>query len=278
MIIKDIPLSEIEVIDNIRQVDQNIPELMQSIKDYGLMQPIGLKETNEKYRLLWGSRRFIACKKLGFKTIPAVIFSTKDEEMSEEQFFLINATENMQRRENNLKEFGRVCKILRKTMSPSEIGKRLGVPKSRVERAINEVGRIPIKWQSKIRIFGGEREKEGDIPLGTASKIASFRNLTGKQKDELLENVSKNDEGYIRTTYIASIMRTGKSFKEAKKLLDSYKLVEFKFLLKKDIFEKEIEGYSNPVDWVIDTFNKKVNDNGFAIKTSYLFNRQKEIN
>jgi ParB family transcriptional regulator, chromosome partitioning protein len=113
MLIRDIPISEINRKENIRQIvkDDSISSLMQTIKDNGLLQPIGVKETKQRdYLIVWGNRRLEACTKLGWKTIPAVIFSDADEEMTEEQFFVINAIENLQQRPNTLFELGRICK------------------------------------------------------------------------------------------------------------------------------------------------------------------------
>lgn len=278
MEIKDISLNSITIKDNIRQypVDNTLPELMTSIRENGLLQPVGVKRNPDgNYTLIWGYRRFLACKKLGHKTIPAVIFIDADEDMTEEQFFIINSTENLQRRDNNLKEFGRICQILRKTMSVSEISARLGVPSSRVQSALSNIKRIPKKWQSRIRLMNGDIEKKGDVPLSTASKIMSFTNLTSQQKDDLLEDVSKNDTGYMQIVYLASLLKTGMNIKEAKNKLNNYKLVTFKALAKKDILENEMKEYQNPVDYFMDTFNKKVKNDKYLIKLS-LYEVQKK--
>ncbi len=45
-----------------------------SIKEVGLLQPIGIKQDGERYKLLFGYWRLIAAKELGWKEIPATIF------------------------------------------------------------------------------------------------------------------------------------------------------------------------------------------------------------
>jgi len=266
MIIQELPIKEIKVKENIRQFDLELNEIMRSIKDNGLLQPIGVKEEKIGYTIIWGNRRLQACKKLGWKNVPAVIFIGKDEDMSEEEFFIINATENIQRKNNNLKEFGRVCKILKKTMGDSEIGARLGVPTTRVRSALAEIGRVPVKWQGKVRLMNSEREKEGDIPLGTASRVMAFTGLTPKQKDDLLEDVSKNDTSYVFTSYLAGFLKKGYTIQEARKKLDNYKLINIKCLVKKKNFEEFLEKYNSASDFVIDTFNQRAKDDEFAVK------------
>lgn len=267
MEIREIQISKIKEKENIRQYEFELNEIMRSIKDNGLLQPIGVKEEEDGfYTIIWGHRRLNACKKLGWRNIPAVIFLTKDQELTEEDFFVLNATENLQRRDNNLKEFGRICKILRRTMSKSEISARLGVPTSRVNSALSEIDRIPVKWQKKIRLMNGEKNKEGDIPLSTASKVIAFTGLTPVQKDALLEEVSKNDIPYVTTSYIAGFMRRGLTAKESIKKLNEYKLIQVKCLVKRKDFEDFMTKYESTTDFVVDSFNKATNDNSFAVK------------
>jgi hypothetical protein len=76
--------------------------------------------------------------------------------MNEEDFFVINAIENIHQKPTSLLEFGRVCKILRKTMSVSQIAARLSIPKGRVESALTEISKIPEKYRGRIRLMSNE--------------------------------------------------------------------------------------------------------------------------
>ena len=69
MKIQEIPIKEIKILDNIRQIikEQEMPYLMQSIKENGLLQPIGVKADKVGYTLIWGFRRLMAYKKLAQK-------------------------------------------------------------------------------------------------------------------------------------------------------------------------------------------------------------------
>jgi ParB/RepB/Spo0J family partition protein len=262
MIVKDIFINDIKVGENIRQIldDENIKDLMQTIKDNGLLQPIGVKETTKgSYMIIWGNRRLNACKKLGWKTISAVIFSEKDEDMSEEQFFVINAIENLQQKPNSLFELGRICKILRKTMSIGEIAVRLGIPKSRVDNALIEMSRIPPNWQKKIRIMGDGTQKKGDIPMITASKVARLRGLTNKDKNKLFKHISKNEETVQNVELIGSLMKSGKDFNQAVKATGKYRAIDIKVFVNRKKFDKVLVDYNNNIiDLVIDALNAKV--------------------
>ena len=66
-----------------RQVfdEDALAELVHSIKEIGLLQPIVVRPTATGYEIVAGERRFRASKKAGFKTIPALIRETPDNEL-----------------------------------------------------------------------------------------------------------------------------------------------------------------------------------------------------
>ncbi|MGH9918893.1 MAG: ParB/RepB/Spo0J family partition protein, partial [Nitrososphaerales archaeon] len=61
--------------DNVRKskVNVGLEELKASIEHIGLIQPVIVEQTGERYSLIVGQRRFEACKALGKTTIPALI-------------------------------------------------------------------------------------------------------------------------------------------------------------------------------------------------------------
>lgn len=268
MEIKDIQISDIKIKENIRQtaVDENSSELMQSIKDVGLLQPIGIKEEkNGNYTLIWGYRRLRACKNLGWKKISAVIFLKKNEELSEDEFLIINATENLQRRPNTLFELGRVLIILRRTMSIGEIAVKLAIPKSRVETALNEMQRLPKTWHKRIRVMSSSNEnKKGDIPINVASKVARIRGLSKKQKESLLNYTSKNDIPASGIDAVASQIKNGRTIEQAIKDSKNYRFINVKVYVDEKKFNKIIEDYESSIDFFVDCINKRVP--GLAVK------------
>lgn len=55
---------------------QAMEELKNSIKEFGLIQPVTVRRVESEYELVAGERRFRACEQLGYKKIPAVIINT----------------------------------------------------------------------------------------------------------------------------------------------------------------------------------------------------------
>ena len=77
--------------------DEALEELAASIRTYGIIQPITLKETDGgRYLIIAGERRYRAAQKVGLERLPAYIKTAADEEVSE-----IALIENIQREDLN---------------------------------------------------------------------------------------------------------------------------------------------------------------------------------
>lgn len=78
---------------------EEIEELAQSIKNFGLIQAITVREIEDGYELIAGERRLRAAKSIDRESIPAVIKDFNDQEMAE-----IALIENLQRKDLNFLE------------------------------------------------------------------------------------------------------------------------------------------------------------------------------
>ena len=85
--LNEIELSKIERNPNQPRTEfeeESLEELAISIRNFGVIQPITLKETeNEKYMIICGERRFRAAKKAGLERIPAYVKTAADENVME---------------------------------------------------------------------------------------------------------------------------------------------------------------------------------------------------
>ncbi|MFE5791628.1 ParB/RepB/Spo0J family partition protein [Streptomyces sp. NPDC056503] len=62
--------------------DEALAELVTSIKEVGLLQPVVVRKTDaEGYELIMGERRWRACREAGLEAIPAIVRATDDEKM-----------------------------------------------------------------------------------------------------------------------------------------------------------------------------------------------------
>ena len=76
--------------------DKKLNELMTSIKEYGVLQPVVVQKVDSGFELIVGERRWRASKKLGLKKIPAVI-----REVNDAQSLEIAIIENIHRQDLN---------------------------------------------------------------------------------------------------------------------------------------------------------------------------------
>lgn len=102
---------------------EKLEELAESIRQFGVVQPVVLRKTKKGYELVSGERRCRASKLAGEKTVPAVVREYDDQEMSE-----IALVENLQRDDlNPIEEAGAYRKLLEDfNYTQEKLAERLG--------------------------------------------------------------------------------------------------------------------------------------------------------
>ncbi|HHC8618516.1 TPA: ParB/RepB/Spo0J family partition protein [Staphylococcus aureus] len=102
--------------------ENHLNDLVDSIKQYGILQPIVLRKTVQGYYIVVGERRFRASKIAGLKYVSAIIKDLTDEDMME-----LAVIENLQREDLNAIEeaesYQRLMTDLKITQQ--EVAKRL---------------------------------------------------------------------------------------------------------------------------------------------------------
>lgn len=76
--------------------EEKIEELAQSIRQYGIIQPIIVCKKEDYYQIIAGERRWRAAKKAGVKEVPVVVKDYTEKEIAE-----ISLIENIQREDLN---------------------------------------------------------------------------------------------------------------------------------------------------------------------------------
>jgi ParB family chromosome partitioning protein len=76
--------------------EDSLEELAESIKQFGLLQPILVQDRKDYYEIIAGERRWRAAKKAGLKEIPVIIKNLTQQEIVE-----ISLIENIQREDLN---------------------------------------------------------------------------------------------------------------------------------------------------------------------------------
>ena len=71
---------------------EQLAELMESIREHGIIQPLIVRRVNGKLELIAGERRFRASRELGLKEVPVIVREASDKDVLE-----MALIENLQR-------------------------------------------------------------------------------------------------------------------------------------------------------------------------------------
>ena len=135
-VLKNLKITEVEPNRNQPRKNFNqeaLEELAESIKEYGLIQPIIVTQKDGYYSIIAGERRWRACKLAGLKEIPAIL--REDDEKKNNEIALI---ENIQREDLNPYEKALGIKNLMDSygFTQEEIAKKLGKGRSTIANSI----------------------------------------------------------------------------------------------------------------------------------------------
>ena len=142
---------------------QALDELVSSIKEHGLLQPLVVSRLDTgKYELIAGERRFRACQVLGKEKIAVVVRSTSKLEKLE-----LSLIENIQRRDLNAIERAEAYQKLvdEFSMIQEEVAKRIGKPRAHVANTLRYLN-LPGEIQKALA--------ENKITEGHAKVIAGL--------------------------------------------------------------------------------------------------------
>ena len=160
--------------------EDKLKELAESIKEFGVLEPIIVTKSIKGYEIVAGERRVKAARYAGLETIPAIIKDFSDEEMMQ-----IALLENIQREDLSAIEEAQAYDNLVKSLgiSQEELAKRIGKSRSHVT---NMIGLLKLPEEVKKDIL------EGMISMGHARVLSKLEDedailsLNKKIKDENL--------------------------------------------------------------------------------------------
>lgn len=101
--LEHLPLASIDVGENVRADPGSLEDLVASIDELGILQPVRAIGPNStgRYRLVWGQRRYLACIQLGLSTIPALVEASADVDAPGPKRSIEQLAENLQRKDLN---------------------------------------------------------------------------------------------------------------------------------------------------------------------------------
>lgn len=127
----------------LRNVAKDLPELVESIRKHGLLEPIVVCPSEEegKYEIITGQRRFLAHQELEYAKIPAAILSEKVDETTAK---VLSVTENLIRKDLNSSDLIDVCTFLyKKYGSMRAVAEETALPYDTVRRYVKYEQLVP---------------------------------------------------------------------------------------------------------------------------------------
>lgn len=148
-----------------------LQELANSIRSSGVVQPVLLRRSNQRYQLIAGERRWRAARLAGLAAIPALVRELGDRDALE-----LALTENLLREDLNPIEAAHGYEVLQQKhgLSHEEIAARLGLDRSTVTNTLRLL-RLPPEVQELIsqgKISAGHARAVLGLPESVQGEVA----------------------------------------------------------------------------------------------------------
>lgn len=182
--------------------NESIEELAESIKRYGVIQPIIVTKKDNYYEIVAGERRWRASKKAGLEEIPCIV--REDTERKNKEIALI---ENIQREDLNPIEKARSFRQLMDEygMTQMELSETIGISRSALANTVrllnldSRVMELVIQGQlteghARSLLCFEDPDKQYKAALEIIEKGQNVRDIENKVKNK--KNAQKRDPKY----------------------------------------------------------------------------------
>lgn len=230
-----------------------LSELAESIKTYGVFQPIIVKKSIKGYDLVAGERRVKASRLAGLETIPAIVKDFSDEMMRE-----IALLENLQRENLTSIELAWAYKNILDALdiTQDELATKLGKSRSSVTNTLGLLN-LPSKVQNMIL--------DGKLSMGHARELSKLENA-----DEIINYANDIVNNNLSVRDIENISKN-ESVKKKHPINRNVKDNEYAYIEKelREVFDSNVKisknkieiGFvnANDLDRILNIMNIKIN-------------------
>lgn len=195
--IQDVDVSEFNTRKNLGdgQYDSTIEDLAKSIEKQGLLSPITVFQKAEgRYALVAGQRRLLACRQLGWSTIPAIV----RDSMTDADATAISLVENVHRADMNPRDKAIAFRaLLDKFGDFQTVSRETGVGVSTIRKYVQLLDLAP---QLRERLAAGEaRNTEALARLAQRfdadKQVEVWDRISGFTQDVQQEIIRRTDPG-----------------------------------------------------------------------------------
>ncbi len=156
-----------------RKVMDDIDELANNIRVFGLIHPVTVFEKDGKYELIAGQRRFLAVQKLGWKTIPAHVVPEPEDPIKAKAY---SFSETFMRTDMVEQDLIEACTFFYNTYgNMALVATELGLPYPKVRKYV-KMAQLPESLKKKVQ--------DGTISFDRALKAVEFSTDENLNVDE----------------------------------------------------------------------------------------------
>lgn len=187
-------------------------ELVNSIKEKGVLQPVIVRPKDNGYELIAGERRLRAAKELGLSQVPAVIKDVKDDDALE-----IALIENIQRDDLNPMEEAKAYQRLSEefSLTQEQISGKVGKDRASVGNTLRLL-KLPEKIKEEIYL--------GRVSVGHAKALLMLE--SDKDQLDICVKIIKRGLSVRETEYFVRRKLTGKARTRIRKSSPEGRVVE----------------------------------------------------
>lgn len=177
--------------------EEALEELAESMKEYGVLQPLLVQKKGDFYEIVAGERRWRAAKLAGLKEVPVVI-----REYTKQQSMEIALIENVQREDlNPIEEAKAYQRLIQEfELKQEEIAARVGKNRVTITNSMRLL-KLDERVQNMLvqnQITGGHARallavEDGEIQFQLAGKIVA-ENLSVRETEKLVKSLSRKKE------------------------------------------------------------------------------------
>jgi ParB family chromosome partitioning protein len=183
--------------------EASIEELARSVREHGIVQPLVVTRSGDRYRLIAGERRFRAAQRAGLKVVPAVV-----KELSHDgEALQIALIENIQREDLNPIEeavaYGQLHEEF--SLTQEEISRRVGKERSTVANFLRLL-KLPDAVKKLLA--------SGQLSMGHARALLAVD--SARKQEQLAERVVKRNLNVRQTEVLAAATSPKASEKRTK--------------------------------------------------------------
>lgn len=126
--------------------EDKLEELAASIRHNGIIQPLVVRRTGERFQIIAGERRWRAAQKAGLHKVPCIV-----KEVEPDNVWELSLIENIQREELNPIEEANAYKTLveKKDLTQEQVAQRVGKDRSSITNALRLL-KLPLELQKLV--------------------------------------------------------------------------------------------------------------------------------